>query len=549
MDGEKRITLLLRLGGDNVVVRRGPDGEDKLLQLHFGQLTSASCLVVCTPLYHCSLYSLLLHHSLHPTLHTTGSFMKHFPTKAKSYQQQQAAVATVAAAAAHAAAATLTAAGLPNAVSPPPQGAHHSSRPPASFAAAVAGSSSMGSSRHPSHTSSSSPTLQQQVERLSLPEPSGGSSSSLFNPGSPTMRANFMQVLGGSGTSSFANSPPGQIAMPPTTLMPNNHALHASQRNAAALSLLTDAMGYTNGLAVSTGPTSRSFSPTSMQLPNPALSAALHTASSLTGSTPAPATPDTLAAVEQWAASLGNPINGSSFTSSQGSPLASPQMQVLSVHGSQYSLLQAVSSTDSKQCSLMCRTAGTGLNAQLSLLQVYVPHPLHTCFFIDAADVTPGSWLHAELQQLLVAPSVTKVLHDGRRCVQALGDAQLALGPGLLDTRVMHSLLRELQRQCNGGATSPEPSKQVDALLQHYGLCDASFAVGDDPQAWARRPLQQAQLTHAAGEAAAMPLLAGLLQQELGRLMTGSWLAAASAGYCQGRPQDGFAQELGRLLQ
>lgn len=40
MDGEKRITLLLRLGGDNVVVRRGPDGEDKLLQLHFGQLTS-----------------------------------------------------------------------------------------------------------------------------------------------------------------------------------------------------------------------------------------------------------------------------------------------------------------------------------------------------------------------------------------------------------------------------------------------------------------------------------------------------------------------------
>lgn len=478
-----------------------------------------------------------------------GSFIKHFPTKAKSYQQQ-AAVATVAAAAAHAAAVTLTAAGLPNAASPPPQGAAaHSSRPPASFAAAVAGSSSIASSRQPSHTSSSSPTLQQQVERLSLPEPSGGSSSSLFNPGSPTMRANYMQthVLGGSGTSSFANSPPGQMPLPPTTLMPN---FGNSQRNAAALSLLTDAMGYSNGLAVSTGPSKRSFSPTSMHLPSQALSAALHTAGSLSGSTPAPATPDTLAAVEHWAASLGsNQINGSSFTSSRGSPLAPPQMQVLSVHGSQYSLLQAVSSTDSKQCSLMCRTAGLGLNAQLSLLQVYVPHPLHTCFFIDAADVTPGSWLHAELQQLLVAPSVTKVMHDGRRCVQALGDAQLALGPGVLDTRVMHSLLRELQRQCDGGAHSPEPGKQVDVLLQHYGLCDASLAAGDDPQAWARRPLQQAQLSHAAAEAAALPLLAGLLQQELARLVTGTWLVAASAGYCQGRPQDGFAQELGRLLQ
>lgn len=448
----------------------------------------------------------------------------------------------MAAAAAHAAAATFTAAGIPNAASPPPQ-AH--ARPPASFAAAVAGSST-ASSRQPSHTSSSSPTLQQQVDRLSLPEPSGGSSSSLFNPGSPTMRANYMQahMLGGSGASSFANSPPGQMPLPPTTLMPN-----LSAQRSAALSLLTDAMGYNGTLgAVSTGqPHTRSFSPTSMQLPNPALSAALHTAGSLAGSTPAPATPDALAAVEQWAATLGQ-RNSSSFTSSRGSPLAPPQMQVLSVHGSQYSLLQAVTSTDSKQCAIMCRTAGTGLNAQLSLLQVYVPHPLHTCFFIDAADVTPGSWLHAELQQLLVAPSVTRVLHDGRRCVQALGDAQLALGPGLLDTRVMHSLLRELQRQAGElSPTSPEPSKQVDLLLQHYGLCDTSLA-SDDPQAWARRPLQQGQLAHAAAEAAALPVLGGMLQQELARLVTGSWVVAASAGYCQGRPQNGFAQELGRVL-
>lgn len=179
--------------------------------------------------------------------------------------------------------------------------------------------------------------------------------------------------------------------------------------------------------------------------------------------------------------------------------------------------------------------------------QVYVPHPLHTCFFIDAADITPGSWLHAELQQLLLTPSLRKVLHDGRQCVQALGDVQLVPGPaGLLDTRVMHALLRELQRQAGDAATSPEPSKHPEGLLLHYGLEQVQQLHSfEDVQMWARRPLSSALLGAAAAEAAAMPVLAGLMQQDLARMVTGGWVSAASAAYCQGRPQDGFARELG----
>ncbi len=186
----------------------------------------------------------------------------------------------------------------------------------------------------------------------------------------------------------------------------------------------------------------------------------------------------------------------------------------------------------------------------IPLFQVYVPHPLHTCFFIDAADITPGSWLHAELQQLLLTPTLVKVVHDGRQCVQALGDVQLVPGPaGLLDTRVMHALLRELQQQAGGGAPAPpEPSKHFKELLECYGLESCSAATSHDDGGntmWARRPLSSALLSRAAREAAAMPVLAGLLQQELARVVTGGWVLAASAAYCQGRPQDGFARELG----